>query len=469
MESSEAVFVKGRPLVGVLPDLVRHPAEFFRKAMREHDGGGVLRFNLGAGSVYLATRPEHVEHVVINNAANYWKGPIAQRIKFAFGEGVLLAEGERWKQLRRLQQPVFSPKRLRTLIPLMSSTISRRLAMWEAAAASGRPMDVAHEMRRLTMQVATTAMFARDISDELSDRIADAFEVFMRHVPLRFFTYFLPEWVPLPGQRGAKQAIAEVQDIIRALVDERRRAPGDRGDLLSLLIDATDNERAGSSQAEVQQPLIDHIMTTLFGGYETTATGLTWLWIALSRQPEIARRITDEVDRVIGPGEINHDGLEQLTYTDMVVTESLRVYPPFWGGFRTAYRDDVIEGVRIPAGSSIILSAYAIQRDPRIWANPDTFDPERFRDGAPSHHRFAYFPFGIGPRTCIGKIFALAEMKLVVALGTRDYRLELPQGFSLASVARATIRPRHVPWARVIKHDRRHAAHSASGSSAEAR
>jgi cytochrome P450 len=448
--SSEAVFVKGRPLVGTLPDIIRHPAELCRKLMLEHDGA-LMRLNLGAGSVFLATRPEHVEHIVINRAENYWKGRIFQRIRFVFGDGLLLSEGERWKTQRRLQQPAFTLKRLRSQIPLMSSVISRRITGWEHAAERRTPMNVAYEMRRITMQVGAAAMFAHDISDELSDRIADAFEVFMVHVPMRFFTFFLPEWVPLPGGRRAKRAIAEIVEIIELLISERRRAPGDRGDLLSMLIDAADHEREGSSQAEAHQLLVDHVMTTLFGGYESTATALTWVWALLAQHPEVAERIKAEVDQVIGSGELTAEVVEQLAYTDMVVNEALRLYPPFWGWFRTAYNDDVIDGVRIPAGASIILCPYATQRDPRIWPDPDTFNPERFR--APPRHRFAYYPFQVGPRTCIGKSFALVEMKLVVARGVRDYRLELPRGFPMTSVVEATIRPRQVPWARVIKRE----------------
>jgi cytochrome P450 len=448
--SSGAVFIKGRPLIGALPDIIRHPAEFCRKLMIEHDGA-LMRLNLGAGSVFLVTRPDHVEHIVIDRADNYWKGRIFQRIKFVFGEGLLLSEGERWKTQRRLQQPAFTPKRLRAQVPLMSSVISRRLTGWEHAAAQRTPMNVAFEMRRITMQVGAAAMFAHDISDALSDRIADAFEVFNVHVPVRFFTYFLPEWVPLPGGRRVKRAIADIVDIIEALISERRRAPGDRGDLLSMLIEAADREREGISQAEAHQLLVDHVMTTLFGGYESTATGLTWIWTLLSQHPEVAERIRAEVDQVVGSGELTSDDLERLTYTDMVINEALRLYPPFWGWFRTAYKDDVIDGVRIPAGASIILCPYATQRDPQIWPDPDVFNPERFR--APPRHRFAYYPFQVGPRTCIGKLFALVEMKLVVALGARDYRLELPRGFPMASVVGATIRPKQVPWARVIKRE----------------
>jgi cytochrome P450 len=446
-----AVAVKGRPLVGVLPELLRHPAEYCRRVALEH-GGALLRLNLGAGSAYLATRPEHVEHILSTNIDNYWKGRIFNRIRFVFGEGLLLSEGAEWSRQRRLLQPAFNARRVRSMIPRFCDLIARRLATWESARLRDRPLNIAEEMRVITMRVGAAAMFSKDVSDPLSDSIAAAFEVLLKNAPMRFFTFFLPEWIAVPGQRQTERAIRRVDRFVYALAEERRKHPGEEGDLLSLLSAAVEQEAEGESRERARQLLRDHVVTTLFAGYESTSTALTWVWCLLSRHPEVARRVKAEVDAVLGQREPSFEDLARLEYTQMVVEETLRLYPPFWESFRSAYDEDEIAGIPIPAGASFILCPYATQRDPRSWPNPDAFDPERFRAGGRPHHRYAYFPFLEGQRACIGKAFALAEIKLVIALAIRDYQLTLAPGFVLESRAQGTLRPRHVPWMTLDKH-----------------
>jgi cytochrome P450 len=264
-------------------------------------------------------------------------------------------------------------------------------------------------------------------------------------------TFFLPDWVRLPGQRRAEKAIGRIEDYLWSMVSERRgAATGCPHDLLSVFIDSTDKGN-GSSPAKARKLLRDHIMTSLFGGYESTASSLIWMWCLLSRHPEVAERVRAEIDQVIGERSPAYEDLGRLTYTEMVIDEVLRLYPPFWGSFRSSYKDDVIDGIRIPGGSSLILCPYATQRDPRIWEDPEIFNPERFRPDAQPRHRCAYYPFLEGPRSCIGRFFAIAEMKVVVAQGLRSYRLDLPPGFRLDSIAEGTLRIRHVPWVRVTK------------------
>jgi cytochrome P450 len=413
----------------------------------------LLQLNLGAGSFYLATKPEHVQHILHDNVDNYWKGRIFNRMRFVFGDSLVLSEGKQWREQRRLLQPAFGPRRVRSLVPQICALVEKRFEKWEQACAHAEPLNIAEEMRVLSMRIGATAMFNTDVSDELSDTIAAAFDIFLQNIPVRFFTFFLPEWIKVPGHGKSQRAMQRIHDIVAGFVAERRsRGGGDQDDLLSLLINAID-QQTGDPRVQAERLLRDHVVTTMFGGYESTATALTWTWCLLSRHPEVARRVRAEVDAVLGNAEVTHDALAGLEYTQMAIEESLRLYPPFWESFRTAYHADVIDGTEIPAGASFLLCPYATQRDPRLWSNPDAFDPERFSSAQRrAQHRFAYFPFLEGQRVCIGRPFSLTEMKTVIAMTIRRYRFDLLSGYVMASRAEGTVRPRHTPWIQVCRH-----------------
>ena len=447
-----AKLIRGRPLVGVLPDLLRHPAEYCRKAMVENDSV-LLQLNLGAGSFYLATKPEHVQYILSDNVDNYWKGRIFNRMRFVFGEGLVLSEGKEWKEQRRLLQPAFGPRRVRSVVPEICDLLEKRLTKWAEAASKQQPLNIADEMRFISMRISAAAMFSKDVSDDLSNTIAESFDIFLKYVPIRFFTFFLPEWIKVPGQRKTERAMERINAIVASLAEERRRVPGDQGDLLSLLIAAVDQQVEGASRVRAETLLRDHVVTTMFAGYESTATALTWTWCLLSRHPEVAQRVRAEVNDVIGTADPTPESLSDLHYTQMVIEESLRLYPPFWESFRSSYKDDVIDGTEIPAGSSFLLCPYATQRDPRSWPNPDVFEPERFSpERRRSQHRYAYFPFLEGQRVCIGRPFSLVEMKLVIAMAIRRYHLQLAPAYVLESKAEGTVRPRHAPWMKISAH-----------------
>jgi enediyne biosynthesis protein E7 len=433
-------FVAGLPLLGVLPDLIRDPAEHCRRLMIEHEGR-LLRLRVGPGSLYLLTDPEHVEHVLSRNAENYWKGTIFNRIRFVLGGSLLLTEGEEWRRQRRLLQPAFGPKRLRALFPWVRDMIGAHLSPWGEAARASRELDLTREMRRITMRVGAAAMFSRDLSDELSDAIAAAFDTFLKHVPVRLFTFYLPEWLPVPGQRATLRAVRELDRLVYALIEERRSSGADPADVLSLIL----SPQPPLSKQEIR----DHVVTILFGGYEATAVALTWIWCLVAAHPDVAARLRAEVDAVLGSREPAYEDLARLEYAEQVIRESLRLYPPFWESFRTAYKDDEIAGVRIPGGASLLLCPYATHRAPRLWSDPERFDPDRFASDQPRRHRYAYFPFLEGQRACIGESLAMMEMKLVLALAIREFSVRLPDGYALAARSHGTLRPRRDPWVRV--------------------
>lgn len=419
--------------------------------MLTHDRA-LLRLRLGPGACYLLTHPAHLEHVFSTRADNYTKGPMFSRLRPILGDGLLLTDGAVWRSQRRLLQPAFHPRRIRSLVALFDQLVERRLDHLRPRAEQGGAIDLGDEMRLLTMHVGVAALFSSEVGEADSDAIADGFDRALHHIPLRFFTYFLPEWLPLPGQRQIARLRRMIATFTSGMVAARARHPGARDDLLSLLLTATAKSDAEQrtlgihQRADARRFVIDHVTTSLFGGYESTATSLTWVFLMLAKHPEVAERVIAEADCLLAGRAPTYEDLGKLHYLQQVIDESLRLFPPFWVSFRTAIADDCVGGVRLPAGASLLISPYATQRDPTHWPRPDTFDPARFAPDAPARPRFSYFPFLDGPRACIGKQLALLVIKLIVTRTLARYRFALPASFSLDTVARATVRPRQTPW-----------------------
>jgi len=434
--------ILGHPIVGVLPELLWHPPEFLRRTMVAHDQA-VLRLNLGAGMLFFVTHPEHVEHVLSRHANRYWKGRVFNRIGPIVGsQGLLLSEGESWRKSRRLLQPAFSPRRVRRLVAQLDSIVAEHVARWPSR------VHVFDVLRLLTMRTGVAALFDRDIGAAESGAIAEAFDRAMRLAPLRFFTYALPDWLPLPDLRDIRALRELVASVTGRMIAEQARGSDQRDDYLSLLLGELRGAAAFQTDpAAGRRYMLDHMSTALFGGYESTATSLTWVLLLLAKHSEVCGRVYEEIARKLPESsEITHTALTELTYTEQVIHESLRLYPPFWCSFRCALTDDAVGGVRIPAGASILMSPYATQRHPTFWPEPERFDPERFSAGRPDPHKSGYFPFLDGPRACIGKLLALTVMKLVIVHTLKRYTLQLSPQFSFETAARATIRPKHAPW-----------------------
>jgi cytochrome P450 len=415
---------RGRPLVGALPELLRHPGEFCALVARRHPGE-IVRIPTGTASMLLLTEPEQLEHVLIHNADNYWKGKIFNTLRPIFGDGLLLSEGAEWRHHRRTLQPAFHLQALRSRREEMAEIIGSVVDGWRA----GQLIDVERDMRRITMRIILRLMFSDSLGAGAIARVETAFESMLGRAPLALFSWFLPP----AGKTLLRGPATALDREIYALIAERRRSDGWPDDLLTLLLHARDRAGAPLSTRVIR----DHLVTTIFGGYEATATALYWMWILLDRHPEVLGRLHEEIDSGGDP--------EQLAYGRLVVNETLRLFPPFWGSFRTAHADDEICGYRIRAGDSILLSLYAMHRDPRFWSHPDSFDPERFVRGEP-RHRHAYLPFLLGTRACIGKNMAMLEMLLVAQYIGERWHLQLSRrDWLLASRATGSVRPRGAP------------------------
>jgi cytochrome P450 len=438
-----AAAVRGRPLVGVLPELVRDGPELCVRAMRANPHA-VARLRVGPASLYLVTHPDHVQHVLVENNRNYWKGRAFNRASFVFGRGLVLNEGESWLHQRRLISPAFSHARVAGLVPIMAGVVRRKADAWDGAARAGQPVEMVREMMTITLEIIARTMFSLGVTDRDVERMSGAFHTVLRHLSLRIATFWLPERIPLPGAAKANAAIGVLEEIVRRVVAERR-ASGERpDDLLSMLLEARD---AATGQGMSDRQLRDEVLTTMFGGYEATADALAWTWHLLARHPEVDTRFRAEVDAVVAGDVPTAEELGRMDYTRRLIMESMRVYPPFWWILRSALQDDEVGGQRIPAGATVLVVSYATHRHPDFWKDPERFDPDRFLpESMAGRHRHAYIPFGTGQRACVGRHLAMLETPLVLAMLARRFRPVPVAGREVAYRAEASLRARDGVW-----------------------
>ncbi len=431
----------GAPLVGVIPKMIGNPHRFCTEMMLKYND--VVRLDLGLGAIYLVTLPDHVHHVLVENHDNYWKGDLFARARFLFGNGLVVNEGESWRRQRRLMQPAFAHRRVAALVPLMADVVEKRLAGWEAAADTGSPIEIGKEMMGLTLSIIAKTMFSLSIGERDLEVMAKAFNTALEHMTLRMFTYFLPEWAPLPGKWACRRAVATLEGMVYRIIRERRASGDEPDDLLSMLLSARDEAGEGMTDREIR----DEVMTTLFGGYEATADALSWIWYLLDQHPAVDAGLRGEIAGVVGGRAPQFEDLPRLTYTAQVVQEAMRLFPPFWFYTRTAREEDEIGGHRIPAGSLVLLCPYATHRHPDFWEVPEAFRPDRFTpEQVASRERHAYFPFGTGQRVCIGRHLAMMEMQLILAMVSRRYRPRIIPGSTVVPKAGTSLRAKSGIW-----------------------
>ncbi len=438
--------IEGLPVVGVLPRIIRDPLRFALDVRRRL--GDMVRFRLGPFRVYLVSHPDGVRHVLQENARNYVKGLDTQLLKILLGDGLLTSEGDFWRRQRRLAQPVFQPRRLAALAATMVETTQEMLERWRAPAGRGAGVDLAAEMRRLTLDIVARALFHTDVHAEaeaVSRAVEDANEALNARslIPVD-----LPGWVPYPGRGRLRRAIETLDAIVYRMIEARRGARGRAPDLLTHLLEARDEE-TGETMSDAQ--LRDEVLTIFLAGHETTANALAFTFHALDRHPDVARAVDDEIASVLAGRAPGPEDVPRLERTGRAIEESLRLFPPAWGVTRTPLAADEVLGYRVEPGSIVMLSQYVVHRHPDFWEDPERFDPDRFLpERSASRPRFAYFPFGGGPRICIGGAFATVEMTLIVALVRQAFDLRLESGRPLELDARITLRPRGALPARLI-------------------
>jgi cytochrome P450 len=418
--------------------LRRDPLGFVTGLAR--DFGDVVLLRLGPVHLYMLFHPDHVRHVLQENHQNYVKGPIIARTKVLIGEGLFTSEGSFWRRQRRLAQPAFHRARIAGLVETMVQATAERLGRWGQPAARGEVVDVAAEMSELTLTMVGRTLFGRDLSERAAAagralRVALAFTA---DRTMRYLT--LPLALPTPKHRTFRRALGELDGVVYDLIEARRRAGADGGDLLGMLMAARDEE---TGEGMTAHQLRDEVMTFFLAGHETTAVALAWTWYLLARHPDVAAALVAEVDEVLGDRPPGFDDLPRLPLARMAVEEAMRLYPPVWGIGRQAVGEDAVGGYRLPAGAIVNLSPYVTHRHAAVWSDAERFDPTRFApDRSAARPRFAYFPFSGGPRQCIGEGFAMVEAQVVVAMVLQRFRLGLCAGHTVEPEVHLTLRPR---------------------------
>ena len=429
---------KGHPLLGMLPDFRGDRLAFLVRTARNF--GGVARFELRRRSVFLVSDPAGIKHVLQDNADNYGRETRSVEVlRETLGNGLLTTTGPSWWRNRRLAQPSFHRQRLASFAAVMAEASVECAERLARAGANGAYFDLVPEMSRLTLQILGRCLFERELTDE-ADAVGGALQVVLHHTIDKLAALVpLPGIVPTPRNLRFRAALRALDKVVLSLIDERRRAGADRGDLLSMMLAARDEE---TGEGLSDQQLRDEVMTLLLAGHETTAMALSWTFYLLSLHPGARRKLEEEAAALsaAAPGV---EDFPRLRQTRMVLDEALRLYPPAWVVTRSATGVDEIGGFTIPPGSRVLVSPYVTQHDPTLWEDPEGFDPERFapdaQDGRP---RYAYFPFGGGPHLCIGAGFATMEATIALATIARRLRLDLEPGRPVAIEPLVTLRPK---------------------------
>jgi cytochrome P450 len=430
----------GFPLVGVFPMARRDPLGFFTECVRRH--GDLVAMRLGPHRVYLLRHPDHVKHVLQDNARAYAKGPTVSRVRPLFGESLTMVDGDRWRGRRRQVQPAFHPGLLARFASVVSRAVAELLERWRPLAEHGEPAELAGEMRRLTQTIIIRACFGEVSAGEL-ENLGQALDAAVAHVDGRLWSPLGWLDVPSPASGRHRRGLGKVEAFISRVTAEARRTEPPPGTMLAALLEATDSLAA----PEVH----DELKAFLFAGHTTTASALAWVWHVLSEHPEARERIEEECLAALGGREPHLEDLPSLGETRRVIEEVLRLYPPTWLTARSPVEDDSLGGYVIPAGALVLLSPYLTHRHPAVWDDPERFDPDRFIPARTAMlPAFAYFPFGGGPRRCIGSAFATTEMQMIVATVAQRYRLALLPGARGLPAAGLTLRPRSPLPARIL-------------------
>jgi len=420
----------------VLPRLRRDALQTFVDAADQY--GDLVHLKVGPYHGFLALDPADIRHVLQDNARNYHKSPVYERLRDGVGNGLLTSEDAFWLRQRRLAQPAFHRQRVMAMADAMVACTEQMLERWDGVASRGETIDLVEEMMAVTQAIIVRTMFSTDLG-EAAEVVNRTWPIINRRIGETFWATKIETALPLPANRRFWRALRELETVVYRIIADRRRSGRDEADLLSMLLSARD-EDTGAGMDDRQ--LRDEVMTMLLAGHETTSLALSWTYFLLSRHPDVERGIADEVDRVIGGGRPSFAHVDRLVSTRRAIEESLRLYPPAWGFSRQAVGDDEIGGYRVPKGSLVFLIPFVIHRRPALWPDPERFDPGRFtpeQDAA--RPKFAYMPFGGGPRGCIGNQFAMVEAQLIVASVAQRYRVELAPGQNITPEPLITLRP----------------------------
>ena len=426
---------KGHFLLGNLAAVSRDWLGFYGQCARDY--GDIVHLRYLHVPICLLMHPRDIEYVLVTNPGNFTKSADYRALARVLGNGLLTNEGKPWQRQRGLIQPAFRRENILSYAPVMTRAGRRMFDTWTA----GESRNVHADLMAVTLEIVAQCLFGTEVVGA-ADRVGKAMEV----VTDRFITdagqaLLFP--FDLPGflAPARRDAIRDLNEIINGIIRERR-AQQPRGDLLDTLLQARDAEGTPMSDAQLR----DEVMTLFLAGHETTAIALSWTCYLISQHPQVEAKLVEELRAILGDRTPSPEDLPRLRYTEMVLKESMRLYPAVWGIGRKAIADCEIGGYRVPAGTNIFIFQALTQRDPRFFTDPEAFDPERWREDpvrSGKIPRFAYFPFGGGPRVCVGAAFDMLEATLLLAMIQQEFHLELVSGHLVQPLPSVTLRPKH--------------------------
>jgi len=426
---------KGTIILGVMPEFNRDTLAFITRC---RGYGDIVRARFFYVIAYFLYNPQDIELVLSTNARNYIKSMTLRSNFFQrlVGNGLVTSEGEFWRRQRRLAQPAFHRQRISAYGSVMVEFAQRACQLWRAE----ETRDIHRDMMRLTLEIVVKTLFNADVSGE-----ADNVGRILTQIVKPFSSQATVKWIldnrlPTPAHYRFNRATAEIDKIVYQIIAERRGTGYDQGDLLSMLLQAQDED--GSQMTDKQ--LRDEVMTLFLAGHETTALALSWAWYLLAQNPDCERHFHEELDSVLAGRLPTVEDLPKLQYTEKVAKEAMRLYPPAFGIGRQPIEDCEIGGYSIPAGSQVLMFPWATHRDPRFFGEPERFNPGRWSEDFVSQlPKYAYFPFGGGPRACIGNQFAMMEIILLLATIGQRFRFSLCSDHQVTLLPAMSLRPRH--------------------------
>src|SRR4030095_9669634 len=426
---------KGHFLLGVMREFNNDTLGFITRC---RDFGDVVRTRFLYVHAYFLYNPSDIEALLTTNAKSYRKAGSLRAPFFArlVGNGLVTSEGEFWRRQRRLAQPAFHRQRINSYGEVMVDYANRTISKWR----EGEQLDISREMNRLTLEIVVKTLFNADVSndaDHVGAILSDLVKPFASQATLK---WILDNRLPTPTHRRYFNAVSEIDRIVFRIISERRASRSDEGDLLSMLLEAQDDD--GSQMTDAQ--LRDEVMTLFLAGHETTALALSWSWYLLATHPVAEKKFHQELDEVLRGRTPTFNDLTRLTYTEMIAKETMRLYPPAYAVGREALEETEIGGFRIPKGSQVFAFQWVTQRDKRYFENPDEFDPDRWiPQRSEQLPRYAYFPFGGGPRQCIGNYFAMMEIVLLLATIGQHFRFSLAPNYKVEVLPALSLRPKN--------------------------
>ena len=426
-----------RATIGLLRKLAGDRLTLMTSAAEKY--GDAVRMAIGPKTLYFFNHPDHAKHVLADNSANYHKGIGYVEARRALGDGLLTSDGALWREQRRTIQPVFQHKRIAAQADVIVAEAGALVARLRSQAGQG-PTDLFAELTRFTLNVLGRTLLDADLG--AFDSVGQSFEAVQDQAMFEMESMgMVPMWLPLARQRRFQRARQDLYTIVDQLVVDRLadpRGPGD--DVLSQLIESTRRE---SDPQVSQRRLRDELITLLLAGHETTASTVGWALYLIDQHPEVAARLQAEAVEVLSDRAPVNEDLGKLRYTAMVLHESMRLYPPVWMLTRRATDADEIGGYHVPAGADVLICPYTLHRHPGFWDAPERFDPDRFDpDRLANRPRYAYLPFGAGPRFCVGSHLGLMEATFVVAMIARELRLSLAPGHDVVAEPMLSLRIR---------------------------